>query len=94
MMPNGSVAYQYRDPDLAGPLGICVDTEDSIMVCDYNSNNVHVVCADGIKSHILLTSKDGIKSPLSVAYRHTDHSLIVGSFMVDTLFTYKVKHNA
>ena len=91
MMPNGSVAYQYTDPDLARPRGICVDTEDNIMVCGYNSNNVHVVCADGTKSHILLTSKDGIKTPWSVAYRHTDHTLIVGCLMVDTLFTYKVK---
>ena len=68
MMPNGSVAYQYRDPDLAVPRGICVDNEDNIIVCGHNSNNVHVVCADGTKSHIIQTSKDGITSPFSVAY--------------------------
>ena len=94
MLQNGSVVFQYTDPDLVRPRGVCVDIKDNIMACGKESNNVHVIRADGTKSHILLTSKDGIKSPCSIAYRHTDDTLIIGCFNVNTLSTYKGKRNA
>ena len=93
MLQNGSVVSQYTDPDLVRPEDVSVDTEDNIMVCG-GGLNVHVIWADGTKSYVLLTSKDGIQSPYSIAFRHTDDTLIIGCNNVDTLSTYEVKHNA
>ena len=94
MLQDGSIVFQYTDPDLVRPEDVSVDTEDNIMVCCRDSDNVHVICADGTKSYILLTSKDGIQSPYSIAFRHTDDTLIIGCYNVNTLSTYKGKRNA
>ena len=95
MAPNGSVAYKYSDSDkdLKYLGGVCVDTGDNIIVCGERSNNAHIVCTDGTKSHSLLTHNDSIKSPLSVAYRLTDDSLVFGCSGDNALFVCRVTHN-
>ena len=75
---DGTVMFQYKDSELRGPNGVCVDDEDNAIVCGYSSDNIHIVTSDGKKHSVILTSKDGIKGPGSVAYRQTDKTLIVG----------------
>ena len=75
---DGTIIFQYKDPELRWPLGVCVDDGDNVMVCGSDSDNLHVVTSHGKKHSIILTSKDGIKYPRSVAYRQTDKTLIIG----------------
>ena len=87
---DGGVVYQYKDRDLTSPRGVCVDAEDNILLCGNNSNTVQIVTASGKKHSTLLTAKDGLKSPTSVAYRHSNASLIVGCYESSKLFVYKL----
>lgn len=90
LMPDDSVVYKYCDRSLTKPRGICVDSADNLIVCGNSSNNVHIVTADGLKNKVLLTSRDGIKSPHCVAYRHSDNTLIVGCYNKNMLYAYKL----
>lgn len=81
---GGTVIFQYKDPELGGPAGVCVDDEDNVIVCGRASYNVHVVTAAGKKHSVILTSKDGIMYPCSVAFRQTDNTMIIGCY--DNLF--------
>ena len=82
---DGTVVFQYKDPELNWPRGVCVDDEDNVIVCGWQSNNIHVVTAAGKKHDVILTSKDGISKPTSVAYRQLDHTFIVGNENGDSL---------
>ena len=75
---DGTVIFQYKDPELSTPRVLCVDDEDNVIVCGSDSHNIHVVTAAGKKSSVIIINKDGIKNPRCVAYRKTDHTLIVG----------------
>ena len=90
LMSDGSTVYQYKDKDLEWPHGVCVDDEENIIVCGRASNNVHIITASGRKHGCLLTSADGIRSPASVAYRHTDDTWIIGCGEGNKLFVYKM----
>ena len=86
---DGTVIFQYKDPKLSTPRGLCVDDEDNVIVCGRDSHNIHVVTtAAGKKSSDILTNKDGIRKPYSVTYRQTDHTLIVGCYDNDNLIVY------
>ena len=90
LISDGSTVYQYKDKNTTRPRGVCVDDEENIFVCGRGSTNVHIVTASGRKHGCLLTSADGINGPLSVAYRHTDDTLIIGCSRVNNLFVYKM----
>ena len=75
----GEVMYVYGDPELDGPEGIYVDDVGNTIVCGYSSHNIHIITSGGKRHRILLTSSDGLESPLSVAYRHSDATLVIGS---------------
>ena len=78
MDQDGTVVYQYKDPELRGPLGLCVDDEDNVIVCDMFSGNIHVLTSAGERSSIIRTADEGIYLQQSVAYRRSDKTLIVG----------------
>lgn len=75
---DGTDVYRCKDPDSRGLRGVCIDDDDNILVCYELSNTVHIVTASGQKGKILLTEEDGLVSPWSVAYRHTDDTLLIG----------------
>ena len=85
---DGTVIFEYKDPELTSPLELCVDDEDNVIVCGGSSDNIHIVTATGKKSAVILSANDGIISPRSVAYRQTDHTLIVGRFCNDNLLVF------
>lgn len=86
---DGRVIFEYMDPELRDPRGLCIDDEDNVIVCGCYSHNIHVVTAAGQKSSVILTEKHGICFPESVTYRRTDHTLIVGCYDSDDLRTFK-----
>ena len=90
LMSDGSTVYQYNDKDLKWPHGVRVDDEENIIVCGGLSNNVHIVTASGRNNGCLLTARDGIKIPRTVAYRHTDDTLIISCSAQNKLFMYKM----
>ena len=87
---DGRVVYQYRDDNLKDARGIYCDSKDNLFVCDYNSNNVHAISADGKSCGTLLTSRDGLVRPQCIAYRSSDNELIVGCYDLDYLLVYKM----
>ena len=87
---DGTVVYRYTDRNVERARGVLVDVEDYILVCGSKSHNVQIVTADGRKRRTLLTAKDGIEYPHSVAYRHIDNTLIVGCLDQKNLFVYKL----
>lgn len=77
---DGNNLYIYKDPDLKRPAGIFVDSEDNIIVCGEGSQNLQVITASGNKQRTLMSSVDGNGNgnPMGVAYRASDHTLVVG----------------
>ena len=80
MTVNGRIIYKYKDDDMDWPRGLYCDSEDNLLVCGYGSHNVQIITADGKKDRTLLSSKDGLYFPFTIAYRATDDTLIVGGF--------------
>ena len=91
LLSDGTVVYQYKDAELRGPSGVCVDGGGNAIVCGFDSDNVQVIRADGTKCCTLLTSQDGVGSPSSVAYRQSDNNLILGYYRKNNLLVYKMK---
>ena len=74
LQSDGTVIFEYKDPESKSPLGLCVDDEDNVIVCGGRSDNIHIVTAAGKKSAVILSANDGIITPRSVTYRRTDHT--------------------
>ena len=91
LMTDGTVVYQYKDAELRGPRGVCVDGGGNAIVCGRHSHNVQVIRADGTKCCTLLTSQDGVSDPFSVAYRQSDNTIIVGCYDNNNILVYKRK---
>ena len=69
---SGSMIYHYTDPELQCPGGLCTDSESNIIVC--GNNTLQILTSEGKK----LRSLQLPKSPVSVAYRQNDDTLVVG----------------
>ena len=90
MKVDGSKVYQYKDADLKWPRDLYCDDGDNVIVCDYVSNNIHVITSDGKKYGILLSSQGRLNGPSCVAYRNSDDTLVVGCYRNDYLFVYQL----
>ena len=91
LLSDGTVVYQYKDHELKGPRGVVVDGGGNAIVCGETSHNVQVIRADGTKCCTLLISQDDGTGPWSVAYRHSDNTLILGCGHSNNLLVYKMK---
>ena len=89
---DGSIIYQYRDPELRYPRGLYVDADDYVIVCGSSSNNLQMISPSGEKVSTLLSEKDGITLPQSVAYRPTDGVLVIGCNDDNNLHVFKLSH--
>ena len=89
---DGSIIYQYRDPELSFPLGLYVDADDYVIVCGCHSNSLQMISPSGEKVSTLLSEKDGIKYPRSVAYKPTDGVLVIGCYNDNNLHVFKLSH--
>ena len=88
MSVDGRVIYTYKDGSMRGPMGLLCDSEDNILVCGGSSNNVQVLTPDGKRHCTLLTARDGLKDPRSIAYRDSDNTLFVGCLDSDHLLSF------
>ena len=75
---DGQLVYQYKEQRLGYPVGILVDSADNVLLCYYDSHTIVVITPDGRKHGTLLSDKDGIEYPWSLAYRTRDNTVIVG----------------
>ena len=91
LMSDGTVVYQYKDEELRGPRGVVVDGGGNAIVCGASSNKVQVIRADDTKCCTLLISQDDGTGPRTVAYRHSDNTLILGCGNSNNLLVYKMK---
>ena len=89
---DGRIIYQYWDPELITPRGLYVDADDYVIVCGHRSNNLQMISPSGEKVSTLLSKKDGIGYPQTVAYRPTDGVLVIGCFDDNNLHVFKLSH--
>ena len=75
---DGQLVYQFKGQRLGRPRGILVDSADNVLLCYSKSNTIVVITPDGRKHGTLLSDKDGIERPRSLAYRARDNTVIVG----------------
>ena len=87
MSVDGRVIYTYKDDSMIHPMGLLCDSEDNVLVCGRDSNNVQVLTADSKRYCTLLTESDGVMRPQSIAYRESDNTLLVG-FLSDHLLSF------
>ena len=90
MSVDGRVIYTYKDDSMRRPWGLLCDSEDNILVCGRDSDNVQVLTADGKRHSTLLTESDGLKNPRSIAYRDSDNTLFVGCYNSDHLLGFQL----
>ena len=75
---DGQLVYQYKEQRLGYPRGILVDSADNVLLCYSTSHTIDVITPDGRKHGTLLSVKDVVKYPSSLAYRARDNTVIVG----------------
>ena len=90
LKPSGTIIYTYKDDNMRSPGGLICDSGDNVLVCGYDSNNVHAISPNGNKNHTFITSKDGLSKPSSIAYKENDDTLIVGCHDRNELLLFKL----
>ena len=82
---DGQLVYQYKDQMLGQTRGILVDSADNVLLCYPQYDTIVVITADGRKHGTLLSDKDGVKCPVTLAYRARDNTVMVGCYKTDQL---------
>ena len=82
---DGQLVYQYKGQIERCPGGILVDSADNVLLCDSRSHAIVVITPDGRKHGTLLSDKDVIEYPWSLAYRARNNTVIVGCVHTDQL---------
>ena len=85
------VTLGLSDHNLLRPCGVLLDGDDNVFVCGEDSNNVIVFDKHGKKIKTLLTASDGLKYPLSISYRQSDNTLVVGGNGSTTIVVVKLE---
>ena len=75
---DGQLVYQSKGQMLAWPTGILVDSADNVLLCYCGSHTIVVITPDGRKHGTLLSYKDGVKYPCSLAFWARDNTVMVG----------------
>ena len=70
------------------PYGICTDILGHILVCDYVSNNVHLLDQDGGFLSRILSEQQGIEYPRGVCV-DDENNLYVGQLRTNPVTVYK-----
>ncbi|XP_062574104.1 uncharacterized protein LOC134235944 [Saccostrea cucullata] len=66
--------------------GICTDALSHILVCDVNTQRIHVLDKDGQFLSVLPSKKFGIANPYSLTYDIENHLLWIGARFSDILY--------
>ena len=78
---DGSLVFNNKRADLIWPRTVLVDEEENTLVCGQKSYNIHVVTSTG-QHHSALYTVQGRRNNecMSLAYRQTDRTLVIGLF--------------
>ena len=83
---DGSLVFNYQHDDLKYPRKVLVDGEDNVLVCGQESYNIHVVTPTGQQHSVLYTVQGRQDNRcISLAYRPTDRTLVIGLCNDDSL---------
>ncbi|XP_062576268.1 uncharacterized protein LOC134238172 [Saccostrea cucullata] len=76
---EGQYRFSYKGSQESAffPKGICTDILLHILVCDYYSDSVHLIDQNGQFLSLLITRRDGLKSPCSLCV-DDENNLYVG----------------
>ena len=74
---NGNVLYSLSNPSFKRCLGISVDENENLLVCDWKSHKVFLITKDGKEVREFLTEKDGLYEPYTTSFRRSDGTLVV-----------------
>ena len=91
LSPEGTLIQLITNDNLNGVHGLYVDSRGNIIATSFNNNTVQVISADGTQQKTLLISRDGIKSPLAVAFRFSDGKLVISSDECDEVLCFKLR---
>ena len=75
---NGNIMHSVSDPSFKLCLGISVDENENLLVCDMRSHKVFFITRDGKEVREFLTEKDGLYQPYTTSFRRSDGTLVVG----------------
>ena len=75
---NGNVLSTISNPSFKRFLGISVDENENLLVCDWESHKVFLITRDGKEVREFLTEKDGLYKPYTTSFRRSDGTLVVG----------------
>ncbi|XP_052093244.1 uncharacterized protein LOC127729462 [Mytilus californianus] len=87
---QGGIKWKLElDAFLREPRGITVDNYGRVYISGYTSNNIGVISPDGSKHRLLLSDKDGLKSPQTMCFDRKNNKLLVANQLNDA-FLYEV----
>ncbi|XP_062592026.1 uncharacterized protein LOC134253519 [Saccostrea cucullata] len=92
---RGRYRFSYTGPTSGSqldPWGICTDALSHILVCDLNTNTVHIIDKNGLFLSQLEPKQHGIDRPLGLSYDDNTGSLVVGSKDSNTVNIYRLIH--
>ena len=84
---NGGMIYQNKD-DFRGPRNVYLDAENNAYICDYDTNTVKIIAANGRGLKNPLIQGNGIEHPNSIAFRPEDGTMIIGCAGMEKLFVF------
>ena len=74
---NGNIMHSVSDPSFKLCLGISVDENENLLVCDWKSHKVFLITRDGKEVREFLTEKDGLYYPYTTSFRRSDGTIVV-----------------
>ncbi|CAG2248363.1 unnamed protein product [Mytilus edulis] len=77
---QGNIQWVFKNERvLRNPLGISVDGDGNVYVVGRNTNNVIVISPNGQNIRELLTSKNGLKSPIAIHVDRSNYKMLVAN---------------
>ncbi|XP_062596545.1 uncharacterized protein LOC134257996 [Saccostrea cucullata] len=92
---RGNYRFSYTGPPSGSGLwshGICTDALSHILVCDDQTQSIHIINCNGEFLSQILSPQHGIDRPFGLCYYEKTHKLWVGSLNNNTANIYKVVH--
>ena len=88
---NGNIMHSVSNPSFKLCLGISVDENENLLLCDMGSHNVFLITRDGKEVREFLTEKDGLYQPYTTSFRRSDGTLVVTSRGQNDILVFTLK---
>ncbi|XP_071126772.1 uncharacterized protein [Mytilus edulis] len=77
---QGNIQWTFKNPEMACPFGVTVDTFGNVFVAGNYTCNVFVISSDGKQHKELLSAKDGVYMPSCLSYDRANNQLLVTNY--------------